>query len=96
MSTVGKMVGKLVAGAIKCHGKMSSSFFAGKDFDEETCEETDPVSHKGALDRFNQQRDKLAGLGICPSCLDSTHLNSIAASALSQLDGGNVIGTPCP
>lgn len=93
--TVGKMLSKLVAFSIKCHDKMNRSFFKGFDFDEELCEETNPVSHAGALDKYNQQRDKLATLGICPPCLDSTAIDLLGADALSQLDSGNAVGYPC-
>jgi hypothetical protein len=93
--TVGKMVSKLVASTIKCHDKMNKAFFKGLDFDEESCEETNSVSHAGALDRFNQQRDKLAALSICPPCLDSSALDTLAANALAQVDAANAIGYPC-
>lgn len=93
--TVGKMLSKLVASTIKCHDKMNKSFFKGADFDEELCEETNPVSHAGALDKFNQQRDKLAHLAICPSCLSSASIDALGANALSQLDSANSVGYPC-
>src|SRR5439155_11257250 len=66
--TVAKSVGRLYVFATRCHEKMNHAFAMGQDFGEETCEETDPISHKGGLDKYNQQRDKLASLGICPSC----------------------------
>jgi hypothetical protein len=93
--TVGKMVAKLVAFAAKCHDKMNKSFFKAVDFDEELCEETNPVSHAGALDKYNQQRDKLATLGICPPCLDSTHLDALSASVLGQVETANQLVYPC-
>ena len=89
------MLSKLVAFTIKCHDKMNKSFFKGADFDEELCEETNPVSHAGALDKFNQQRDKLAHLAICPPCLDSASIDAIGANTLSQLDSANAVGYPC-
>ena len=92
--TVAKMLSRLVGAVIKCHIKLNDSDFKGKDFDEESCEETNP-SQKGALDKFNQQRDKLAQLAICPPCLDSAHINALGASALGQLDGANGIAYPC-
>ncbi len=93
--TVGKMVSKLAAFAIKCHDKMNHAFFKGLDFDEESCEETN-TSHVGALDKYNQARDKLAALGICPSCLNSPALNNLSTSVLLQIDAGNTVATPCP
>jgi hypothetical protein len=93
--TVSKMTSKLIAAALKCHDKMNTSFFKGKDFDEESCEETN-ASQKGALDKFNQQRDKLLGLGICPSCLGTQALlDAVSTNALTQLDAANSIAYPC-
>jgi hypothetical protein len=93
--TVDKMVSKLAVFAIKCHDKMNHAFFKGLDFDEESCEETN-ASHAGALDKYNQQRDKLAALAICPSCLNSAALDALSTSILSQIDAGNTVATPCP
>ena len=93
--TVGKNLSRLVTSAIKCHDKMNKSFFKGGDFDEEVCEATDPVSHRGALDKYNQQRDKLAGLGICPPCLDSSSIDMLGADALTQVDAANASAYPC-
>src|SRR5262245_19232200 len=93
--TVGKMVARLVAFVVKCHDKMNKSFFKAVDFDEELCEETNPTSHAGALDKYNQQRDKLAFLGICPPCLDSAHLDALATNVLSQLETANQLVYPC-
>lgn len=93
--TVAKNVSKLVAAALKCHDKMNTSFFKGKDFDEESCEETNS-SQKGALDKYNQQRDKLLALGICPPCVGTqAALDAQATNALSQLDSSNAIAYPC-
>ena len=93
--TVGKMIARVVAAVAKCDDKMNKSFFKVRDFDEETCETTDPVSHAGAFDKYNQQRDKLAGLGICPPCLDSAHLDALGASVLSQVETANSLIYPC-
>ena len=49
-TTVAKALAKLVKSAIKCHDKMNHSFFKGNDFDEETCEMTDLISTRGALE----------------------------------------------
>jgi hypothetical protein len=93
--TVAKALDKLVVFGAKCHDKMNAAFFKGKDFDEETCEMTDPISTKGALDKFNKVRDKLAKLGICPPCLDSAALDTLAANAINALDTGNDSTYPC-
>ena len=93
--TVSKMTSSLIAAALKCHDKMNTSFFKAKDFDEESCEGTNP-SQKGALDKFNQQRDKLLGLNICPPCLGTQALlDAVSANALGQLDAANSIAYPC-
>jgi hypothetical protein len=94
-TAVAKALYKLVKAAIKCHNKMGSSFFKGNDFDEEACEMTNPISTRGALDKFNNKRDKLALLGICPPCLDSATLDTLAANAIADLDTGNESTYPC-
>ena len=38
---------------------MNKFFFKLRNFDEETCEETDPIRFRGARDKFNKVRDKL-------------------------------------
>src|SRR5205823_5102077 len=56
--SVGKELGKLTAAVIKCHIKMADQFFAGKDFDENVCEENDPVKHKSAVEKYNAAMTK--------------------------------------
>jgi hypothetical protein len=92
--TVGQMLSRLVAAVAKCHDKMNKAFFKARDFDEEACEETNPSS-AGAVDKYDHQRDKLASLGICPSCLDSTHIDALGASILAQLESANQRFYPC-
>jgi len=94
-ATVAKAVTKLIGAGTKCHANMDKFFFKGADFDEETCEETDPVRFRGALDKFNKVRDKLLAQGICPTCLDGAAMDVIAANALSQLDTANGDIYPC-
>jgi hypothetical protein len=94
-ATVAKAVAKLIGLATKCHATMDKSFFKGADFNEETCEETDPVRLRGALDKFNKVRDKLIAQGICPPCLDGAAMDAIAANALAQLDAANGQVYPC-
>jgi hypothetical protein len=93
--TVAKSLSRLVKSGIKCHERMNSKFFNGRDFNEEICEMTDPVSTKGALAKFNKVRDRLALLGICPPCLDSTTLDALAAEAINELDTENELTYPC-
>jgi hypothetical protein len=87
--TVGKMVAKFVAYASKCHDKMNKLFFKAVDFDEEFCE--DGIG----LAKFNQQRDKLALLAICPPCLDSASIDALGASVESQVETANQLVYPC-
>ena len=93
--TVAKALVKLVAAGAKCHDNMNKFFFKLRDFDEEACEETDPVRFRGARDKFNKVRDKLVAQGICPPCLDKTGMDNVAATALSQLDAANDKVFPC-
>jgi hypothetical protein len=93
--TVAKAVTKLIAAGTKCHAAMDKSFFKGADFIEETCEGTDSVRFRGALDKFNKVRDKLLAQGICPPCLDGAAMDAVAATALSQLDAANADIYPC-
>ena len=93
--TVAKNVGKLYMFAAKCHEKMNHAFAKVGDFDEETCEETDPVSHRGGLDKYNQQRDRLAALGICPPCLDGAAIDALGSATLAEVDGTNDGIYPC-
>ena len=93
--TVGKNLSKLIAATIKCHIKLADSDSKGVDFDEESCEGTNP-SQKGALDKFNQARDKLIALGICPTCLNATGQNTLASNTQSRFDTDNQLIYPCP
>jgi hypothetical protein len=94
-ATVAKALAKLVVAGAKCHDGMNKFFFKMRDFDEEACEETDPVRFHGALDKFNKVRDKLLAQGICPPCLDGAGMDAIAATAIAQLDAANDKVYPC-
>ena len=93
--TVAKALVKLVAAGAKCHDNMNKFFFKLRDFDEETCEGTDPVRFRGARDKFNKVRDKLVAQGICPQCLDGAAMDALADSVTSQLDAANDDVYPC-
>ncbi len=93
--TEGKELGKLVAAVIKCHQKMDAAFAKAKPFDEEACEENDPVKHKSALEKYNAARDKTIAKGICPACNDQAHWDGEAANAIGTVDGANNIAYPC-
>jgi hypothetical protein len=92
--SVAKNVGKLVAAAIKCHDKMNGKFFAGKDFDEEACEEVD-TNGKAAHQKFTAAEMKLIAKGICPGCQSAVDQENQAVNALGTVDSANVIGYPC-
>ena len=93
--TVAKALVKLVAAGAKCHDNMNKFFFKLRDFDEETCEGTDPVRFRGARDKFNKVRDKLVAQGICPQCLDGAAMDALADSVTAQLDAANDDVYPC-
>src|SRR5437764_13553386 len=79
--TTGSELGKLVAAVIKCHVKLADSDFGGKDFDENVCEENDPVKGKSALQKFNAAMVKLTGSGKCAqSCLSEPNRLAIGPS----------------
>ena len=95
--TVGKELGKLLAATIKCHQRTARAFLAGKDFDEEACEEDDPVKGRAALQKYAAAMDKLDQKGICTQpCLSRTNRDSLGKSALSQSDSMNQVMYPCP
>jgi hypothetical protein len=87
-------VSKLVAATLKCHAKMDLSFFAGKAYDEEACEEKNSKGN-GAHEKFNRVRDKYITAGICPPCNDLAGWDAQAATAIGALDAANVIAYPC-
>ena len=94
---IGKNVAKLAAGVLRCHFKLADAAFKNKPFDEETCEATDPVSHKGALDKYNQARDKLVGGGLCAAgCQNGSAQDTLAASMTGTLETLNDKPYPCP
>jgi hypothetical protein len=93
--TEGKEIGKLVAAVTKCHIKMDAAFAAGKPFDEEACEEGDPVKPKAAHRRYNAARDVMLAKGICPACNDAAHWDANAANAIGTLDAVNANPYPC-
>jgi len=95
--SVGKELGKLTAAVIKCHIKMADQFFAGKDFDENVCEENDPVKHKSAVEKYNAAMTKLTTKGICSQpCLSPANRTALGANVLAQVEGANVLVYPCP
>src|SRR5439155_13745282 len=95
--TTGSELGKLVAAVIKCHIKLADSDFGGKDFDENLCEENDPVKGKSALQKFNAAMVKLTASGKCAqSCLSEPNRIALGTSILAQAEAANQIVYPCP
>ena len=93
----GKELGKLVAGVIKCHIKMNDAFFAGKDFDENACEENDPAKGKAALQKYNAAMAKLTTKGICTQgCLSGANRTALGNNILAQVEAANSLIYPCP
>jgi len=94
--TVGSELGKLAAAAIKCHIKLADSDFKAKDFDENVCEELDPVKGKSALQKYNAAMTKLTSKGICTqSCLTEPNRLALGQNILAQVEAGNQITYPC-
>src|SRR5207247_9637532 len=94
---IGKDHAKLAAGVRRLHFKAAHAAFKNKPFDEETCEMTDPISQKGALDKYNQARDKLIGTGKCPdTCQNASAQDALATSMISTLEALNDKPYPCP
>jgi len=95
-NTVGSELGKLVAASIKCHIKMPDSFFAGKEFDENVCEENDPAKGKAALQTYSAAMDKLDGKDICTQpCLSRANRDALGTSVLAQVEAANQRIYPC-
>ncbi|TMA37439.1 MAG: hypothetical protein E6J79_10455 [Deltaproteobacteria bacterium] len=95
--TVGLELGKLAAAVIKCHQKAADARFALKPFDEEACEETDPIKHKAAHDKYNAAMDKLDLKGICTqTCLSRTNRDALGVNVVSQIEAANEVAYPCP
>ncbi len=95
--TVGSELGKLVAAVTVCHRKMADAFAKHKPFDEDACEELDPVRHKAALEKYAAAMGKLDAKGVCTqSCLDRPHRDALAANALALAEALNAVAYPCP
>jgi len=71
-------------------------FFGGRDFDEEACEDFDPLTGRGARDRYSARADKLIARGGCPPCLDITHQEGLALDTVTNVDADNGRLYPCP
>jgi hypothetical protein len=71
----------------KCHSRAAAAAFAGKVFDEEACEETDPK--KSCRAKYDKAAVKLAATGTCPGCLDAAHQATLADQLEPDLDGSN-------
>ena len=93
---VAKNVAKLAQAALKCHAKMAYSFYTGRNFDEEACEEFDPLTHRGARDRYSLRVAQLVAHGGCPPCLDGVQQEALALRTVGQIDSDNDRLYPCP
>jgi len=94
---VGSELGKLAAAVIKCHQKQADAVFAGKTFDENACEELDPVKHKSAVEKYGAAMSKLDTKGICTqTCLSRPNRDALGANVLAQIEAANQVAYPCP
>ena len=95
--TVGSELGKLAAAVIKCHQKQADAVFAGKTFDENACEELDPVKHKSAVEKYGATMSRLDTKGICTqTCLSRPNRDALGANVLAQIEAANQVAYPCP
>ena len=95
--TVGSELGKLAAAVIKCHQKQADAVFAGKTFDENACEELDPVKHKSAVEKYGAAMSRLDTKGICTqTCLSRPNRDALGANVLAQIEAANQVAYPCP
>ena len=95
--TVGRELGKLAAAAIVCHQKQADATFAGRLFQEEVCEESDPAKHKSALEKYGAAMDKLDAKNICSqSCLSRPNRDALGTNVLGRIESGNQVAYPCP
>lgn len=98
---VAKAYSKLLVTVYKCHYKAAKAALLAKPFDEEACEDNNPLSPlKSALARYNAQVQKYIGLGGCPSCLadpsNAPAALALGANAVATLDAQNAEIFPCP
>ena len=84
-AVVGKNLGKLRRCLVTCHTKYAKAAMAGGSFDEEACEQSDPI--RSCRARFNRTRDKTAP--ICPPCLDAAAQDALAGQVEGDVDGTN-------
>ncbi len=78
---------KLVKGLYTCHSKLSASVFKGSVFDEDFCEDSDPIKSK--LGKYNTFVNKLITAGICPACLTDpgpTNALDLGTSTVASAD----------
>ena len=71
--------------------------FAGRLFQEEVCEESDPAKHKSALEKYGAAMDKLDAKNICSqSCLSRPNRDALGTNVLGRIESGNQVAYPCP
>jgi hypothetical protein len=75
---------------------MAAMTFASKPFDEEVCEDIDPLKHKSAHEKYSAAMDKLDAKGICPACLDRTTRDNLGTQLVSFAEALNARAYPCP
>ena len=61
------------------------------------CEESDPVKHRSALEKYRAAMDKLDAKGICTqACLLRPNRDALGMNVLGQIESANQIAYPCP
>ncbi|TMA38794.1 MAG: hypothetical protein E6J79_05510, partial [Deltaproteobacteria bacterium] len=77
---------------ILCHQKQADAMFAGRLFQEEVCEESDPAKHKSALEKYGAAMDKLDAKSICSQpCLSRSNRNALGTSVLGRIESANQV-----
>src|SRR5439155_14955114 len=89
---VAKNLSKLLGAVGKCHVKQADTAFGIKTFDEEACEEHDPIKGKAAHDKYTAADAKL----VCPqSCLGGTQRAALGTNYIALLESMNDKFYPC-
>jgi hypothetical protein len=93
---VGRNRRALITQLLNCHVKMAAASFAGKTFDEEACEDNDPIKLKSALQKYNKTADRLTKNGAASACLDNASQRQIGVDTVARYDALSSILYPCP
>ena len=84
-NNVAKKLAELMRCITLCHVRAADAALAGKGFNEEACESTDPVSSCRA--KYDAATSGLIATGTCPPCLDAAGQANLASQVEMKLDG---------